>query len=230
MTTGDTSRLVEKQMRNWELARAQRLAEPASDTQELGDYLCLSRMAGIGGHELAERLGEKLGWPVFDRDVLELMAEDDFHRKQLYSLMDQSDLHWSGQVITAFFEKSILKNDYFRRLCDTLLLLVRRGNGVFVGRGSELILPRDHGFRVRLAAPPGKRAAWLAEARSLRPDAARLEIERIERERAEYFQHHFKVGPEDPARYDVTINVERFTVDQTAELILAARQIRQRTP
>lgn len=227
MTTHHASKLVEKQMRNWELSRSQRLSEPPAKRKEVGDFLCLSRMAGIDSRQVAERLGEKLGWPVFDREILETMAGDDFARKQLYSQMDESDLNWSGQVITAFFDKHVLRNDYFRRLCETLLLLARKGNGVFVGRGADLILPAQLGFRVRLAASLDQRAGRLAEAAGIDAAEARHEIERLEQERARYFQHHFGVDASDPARYDVTINVERYPAEQTAELILAARRIRQ---
>lgn len=229
MTTHYASKLIEKQMRNWELSRSQRLAEPPAKRKEVGDFLCLSRMAGIDSRKIADRLGEKLGWPVFDREILETMAGDDFARKQLYNLMDESDLNWSGQVITAFFDKTVLKNDYFRRLCETLLLLARKGNGVFVGRGADLILPAQHGFRVRLAASLDERAGRLAETEGLDETEARREIERVEQERDRFFQHHFGVDASDPARYDVTINVERYSPEQTAELILAARRIRQGT-
>ena len=38
------ARLIEKQMRNWELARAQRLSELPEEKPEVGDFLCLSRI------------------------------------------------------------------------------------------------------------------------------------------------------------------------------------------
>ena len=227
MSSHPAAALVERQMRNWELARAQRPG-PVPERPEVEEFLCLSRMVGIDSKRITDELGRKLRWPVFDREILDAMAGDDFHRKRIYEMMDESDVKWSGQVIHTFFDQRVVVNDYFHRLCETLLLLARRGHAVFVGRGADLILPSDYGFRVRLTASLDWRAAKLAEARKIEETVARAEIERVEHERGEYFGHHFKLEANDPARYDVTINLERFTPDQVVETILAARRIRQR--
>ncbi|MCP5110323.1 MAG: cytidylate kinase-like family protein, partial [bacterium] len=70
-THADTSRLVERQMRNWELARAQRVEVPAvPGAKEVEHYVAISRTVGSGGSEVAVLLGERLGWPVFDKEIL----------------------------------------------------------------------------------------------------------------------------------------------------------------
>lgn len=227
MTYPPASEIVEKQMRNWELARAQRPEPPAPEKHEVEDFLCLSRMVGIDGRRIAERLGEELGWPVFDREVLEIMAGDDFYRKQVYAAMDERDLGWSEQLIRSFFDTRFARNDYFHRLCETFLLLIRKGSAVFLGRGADLILPAGHGFRVRLAASLERRVADLAERRGVTPAEARQEIEQIEHERGRFFGQHFRLDTNDPMRYDITLNMERFTDDQIVATILAARRIRQ---
>ncbi len=228
MSSHYASAQVERQMRNWELARSQR-PEPAPERPEVEEFVCLSRMVGIHSEPIAEALGLELGWPVFDREILDTMAGDDFYRKQIYEMMDENDVKWSGQFIHTFFDQRVVVNDYFHRLCETLLLLARRGRAVFVGRGADLILPADYGFRVRLTASLDQRVAWLAKGARMDPDAARGAIEHGERARGEYFGQHFQLEANDPARYDVTINLERFTADQVVETILAARQIRQRS-
>lgn len=229
MAHPSASELVEKQMRNWELARSQRPPAPAPKKHEVEDFVCLSRMVGIDGERIAERLGDELGWPVFDREVLEVMAGDDFYRKQIYASMDERDLGWSEQLIRSFFETRFVKNDYFHRLCETLLLLARKGNAVFLGRGADLILPAEHGFRARLTASLERRVAALAARRGITPAAARQEIEQIEHERGQFFGRHFQLDANDPTRYDITLNTERFTDDQIVATILAARRIYQRS-
>ncbi|HQN40363.1 MAG TPA: hypothetical protein PLQ31_12655, partial [Thermoanaerobaculia bacterium] len=61
------ARAVERQMQFWELARAQRLATPVESRPEIEEFIAISRQAGIDGREIANALGERLGWPVFDR-------------------------------------------------------------------------------------------------------------------------------------------------------------------
>jgi cytidylate kinase len=219
------SRLVEKQMRNWELARSQRISTPTPKQAEVEDFLCISRMVGVDDRQVAVLVGERLGWPVFDREILEAMAGDDDFRRQIYTSMDQRDLSWWEEALRSLMDRDFVRNDYFHRLCETLLSLARQGNSVFLGRGADLVLPRSRGFRVRLVAPLATRAERYAELTGLAPKQARNEIARIEKDRAEFLQRHFGIGIDDPLRYDITINLERFSHQQAVDLILQAREM-----
>jgi hypothetical protein len=219
------SRLVEKQMRNWELARSQRISTPTPKREEVEDFLCVSRMVGVDDRKVAALLGERLGWPVFDREILEAMAGDDDFRRQIYSSMDQRDLSWWEEALRSLLDRDFVRNDYFHRLCETLLSLTRQGNSVFLGRGADLVLPRGRGFRVRLVAPLTTRTERYAELTGLSPKKARDEIARIEKERAEFLQRHFGIGADDPLRYDIIVNLERFSHQQAVDLILQAREM-----
>ncbi len=227
LTTGDSvmTRLVEKQMRNWELARSQRLSRPTPRREETEDFLCLSRMVGVDAARVAELVGRRLGWPVFDREILDAMAGDDELRRTIYQSMDQRDLSWWEAALRPLLDAGFVRNDYYHRLCETLLSLARQGNSVFLGRGADLILPRQRGFRARLVAPLSSRIRRYAEEHGLSPERAADEIERIEGERARFLWNHFRVDANDPLRYDITINVERYPADQAADLILQARAL-----
>ncbi len=221
----DIARLVEKQLRNWELGRQQRLATVVSSPRLAEDFVCISRQVGIHGEAVAERVGAALGWPVFGREVLEAMAEDDEHRRRIYTSMDERDLGWWEETLRSLMEGEFVRNDYYNRLCETLLSLASQAESVFLGRGADLILPREQGFRVRLVAPKTERLGGLQRAAALSADKAELEIERIEQERARFFQRHFGVAPDDPMRYDITVNLARFSLDQAAGVILQARSL-----
>lgn len=223
-----SKKILERQMRNWELARSQRYKAPEVRRPPVEDFVCLSRQVGVDGRSVARLLAEKLGWPFFDKEILELMAGDDFYRKQIYSSMDERDLGWAEEVLRSAFEDRFVKNDYFHRLSSTVLGLVRQGSCVLLGRGADLLLPRDQGFRARLSAPLASRQAHLAERLEISLAAAAEEIERVEAERRRFFEHHYRLDPEDPDRYDMVLNVERFDVEQAVEVLLAARRARSR--
>jgi hypothetical protein len=81
----DLGKLVERQMRNWELSRAQRpVPQPAAPPRQVEDFVTISRLVEAGGQEVAHELGQRLGWPVFDREILQAMAHDDAVRARLY--------------------------------------------------------------------------------------------------------------------------------------------------
>ena len=221
----DIARLVEKQLRNWELGRQQRLKAEEPRARQVDDFICISRQVGTSGEQVAERVGGALGWPVFGRQVLEAMAGDDEQRRRVYASMDERELSWWEETLRSLMEGDFIRNDYYHRLCETLLSLASQANSVFVGRGADLILPRDRGFRVRLVAPEADRIRTFAATTGTETGRAESEMGRIERERARFFRHHFGVDPDDPMRYDITINMARLSLDQSVAMILEAKSI-----
>ena len=224
--TGDRGleRLVERQMRNWELARAQRLTVPKEQRADVEDFIAISRLVGAGGRELASRLGELLGWPVFDKELLGAMAGDDAMREHIYSSMDERDMSWSEETLRSIVQPEFVKNDYFHRLTQTVLSIARQGHAVFLGRAIDLILPQNRGLRVRLTAPTERRVKAYAAAGGLNDAEALQELTRIDHERAEFVRRHFQIDPVDATRADLTINLERLSVADAVELILLARE------
>lgn len=220
------SSLVEKQMRNWELARAQHLNGPRPQMKAVHDFVSISRRPGSGGVEMASLLGERLSWPVFDRELLHAMAGDDAIRERLYESMDERDLSWLEEMLRSLMPSEFPCNDYFHRLTGTVLSIARKGEAVFLGRAADLILPKRVGLRVRITAPLEYCIQRKASRRNLTPEQARAEIQRIEQERAQFIENHFDVDARDECRHDLIINAERFTPKETLGLIVSALSIR----
>jgi cytidylate kinase len=227
----ELSRLVEAQMRNWELAaRVQRAAlqkAPGSEEDKpVMDFVAISRWVGAGGYEVAGLLGEKLGWPVFDKQILRAMAGDDQVRARLYESMDERDEGWLEGVMRWLTQGEFRRDDYFHRLGETVLALARKGPVIILGRGADLILPQECGLRVRIVAPHEQRVTTYAGRNRLDEKDAEAEMERVARERADFVRNHFGRDPTDPLRFDLILNLGRITADQAVELILCA--LRQR--
>jgi cytidylate kinase len=137
--------------------------------------------------------------------------------------MDERDLTWWEEAIRPLLEQDFARNDYFRRLCETLVSLARQGPAVFVGRGADLLLPRDQGLRVRLWAPTAVRVAGHARRHELTVSESRDRLECLQVERNRFFRRHFGVDEDDARRWDLTLNVARLAPTAVVEVILAAR-------
>jgi cytidylate kinase len=223
----ELAKVVEKQMRNWELARTQRpQPQPAEPPPEVAAFVAISRTVASGGSQVATLLGERLGWPVFDREILQAMAGDDRVRTQLYEQLDEHDVNWLEATARWLIQGELRQDDYFHRLTETVLALARQGHAVFLGRGADLILPRNRGLRVRVTAVPGRRAERLAERGQMTSALASAEVERLDRERGEFRRHHFGPTANEVCRHDLVLNMDQFTHEQAVELILLA--MRQR--
>jgi cytidylate kinase len=222
----DLNKLVERQLRNWELARAQQPAEPAATPPAVRQFVTISRTVGSAGSQVAALLGERLGWPVFDREILQAMAGDDRVRTQLYEYMDERDQSWLEDALDWVIEGELRKDDYFCRLTETVLTLARKGPAVFLGRAADLILPRDHGLRVRVIAPLEQRVRTWALRTKITEAAARPEVERIDEQRIDFRRHHFGPNANDDTRHDLLLSLGSFTPEQAVDLIVAALRIR----
>jgi cytidylate kinase len=213
-------------MRNWELARQQQPVPRQRDKTAVEDFVCVSRQVGTVGRGIADVLAERLGWPVFDREILDAMAGDDAMRRQIYESMDQRDLTWWEETLRSLMQSEFVRNDYFKKLSETILVLARQGRCVFLGRGADLLLPGDVGFRVRLVEPLGERVARVARVHDLTEREAEAWIDRLERQRQRFFYRHFGIEVGDPVRFDLTVNLSRFSSSAAVDVILHSKSLR----
>lgn len=214
------AKLAERQVRNWELGRAQQPGRAARPGATVFDFVTVANNVGGGGGELAAQLAKRLHWPVFDRDILTEMAGNDEIRSRLYKAMDERDLNWFESALRSFMQSDLKREDYFHRLTETILCLARKGPAVFVGRASDLILPNDKGVRIKVVASLEYRLANFAKANGLSLKAAAKQVETIERARAQFIWKHFQREINDPARFDLLINVERVSNREAIELVM----------
>jgi cytidylate kinase len=70
-----------------------------------------------------------------------------------------------------------------------------------------------------VVCPVEQRAQSFARARGLAEKDARLEIERIERDRRAFIQQQFQRDVTDPCHYDLLVNTGRLSLEQAARVV-----------
>lgn len=190
--------------------------------------IALSREAGSRGAAIARAVGARLGWKVYDHELLEVMARDLHVRVKLLENVDERHVSWLQETVEAFCKVgSVREGTYVRHLVETLLSLAADGHCVMVGRGAAFVLPAASTLRVRLMAPLEDRIGNVAHEQNLsRHDAARS-IARIDRERLLFVRQHFLHDPSDPGHYDLVLNTARFPIEECAELIVDAAHTKE---
>ncbi|MBN2560860.1 MAG: cytidylate kinase family protein [Phycisphaerae bacterium] len=222
----ELSQLVEKQLRNWEIAQAQKSAVPVSEERPVADFIAISRAVGLPARKVATLLHDRLGWVLFDKQILQAMAGNDDYRRRLYNNLDGRDIGWLEGFMRGLTLGRLDKDDYFRRLTSTVLSIARQGHAIFVGRATHLFLPRDIGLRVRLTAPRAFCLESYARLKGLPVEKVAREVEQIEEERERFVRNHFHVGLADETVQDLVVNMERFSVEATVDLIMSALRAR----
>jgi cytidylate kinase len=190
-----------------------------------GPYLLISREKGAGGSAVGQLAGKRLGWQVFDKEIVDAIAQKAHVRRELIESLDERDRATLQDVVARLLSPQPIETaGYLAHLREVLLTLGHQGNVVIVGRGAEYILPSQFGLRVRMVAPVEVRVRRIASEGDLSLKAARVEIERSDRERTTAARRQFGQDPRDPLNHDVTINTAELTIEAATEVVLAAVQ------
>jgi cytidylate kinase len=213
-----------------ELARQQRrvrLTEPIPidphAAPPLPSTIALSREAGANGHAIARAAGERLGWAVYDRELVTLLAEHMGVGTELLEDLDEKRANWLRECLQGFRTSHTPgQSSYIHVLVKVLLALAAHGQCVIVGRGAAQVLPLTSTLRVRLIAPEPERIAAVGQSLHLARGEAEQWVRKTDRERNDFVREHFHKDPGDPHGYDLILNSARYSVGAAAELIVEA--------
>ena len=190
-----------------------------------GPYLLISREKGAGGSTVGQLVGRRLGWQVFDNQIVDEIAKKAQVRRQLVESLDEHDRTTIQDMIGQVLDpKHIGTSDYLLYLKQIVLTLGHQGDVVIVGRGAQFILPGQFGLSVRMVAPIEARIQRIADEAGLSLAAARVEVERTDRERVKLVRHSFGRDVTDPLSHDIIINTAAMKVEAAAEIVLKALQ------
>jgi cytidylate kinase len=190
-----------------------------------GPYLLISREKGAGGNTVARLVGRRLGWQVFDNEIIDEIAQKAHVRRQLIESLDERDRATIQDIIGQLLNpQEIGTASYLDCLKQVVLTLGHHGDVVIVGHGARFILPDQFGLSVRMVAPIQARIRRIAVKARLNLEAARVEVERIDRERVKLVRRHFGHDVTDPLSHDLIINTAAISVEAAAEVVITALQ------
>ena len=209
---------------------AEALAQAGSYRQHAAEHavpeesrftIALSRETGSGATSVANELGARLNWPVYDHELLRRIAEEMHLRVQLLASVDERRRHWLQECIEAFpQEAGVSEVGFVRHLIETVTSLGSHGACIIVGRGAAHVLPAAHALRVRLVAAVEDRISYLSRVLGRSREETARHIETSDRERALFLREHFRKDGTDPRNYDLVLNTSRFSVGECADLIV----------
>jgi cytidylate kinase len=105
----------------------------------------------------------------------------------------------------------------------TILQLAQMGNCIIVGRAANIITRNlENTYHIRIIAPLKRRIEQVQSYFNFSEDEAKKFIEKEEEKRREYVKHYFHKDIDDPALYDIVINTERHSLEETAQILACA--------
>jgi cytidylate kinase len=185
--------------------------------------IALSREAGTYGAAIAREVGNRLGWPVYDGELLERIAGDLGVRRTLLESVDERHVDWLKECLEGISSgPAVSQTAYVRHLVETLLSLATHGECVIVGRGATKVLPIATTVRVRVVAPLEYRIEAVRREHGITPKEAARQVQATDGGRDRFVKDHFHTDPADPRNYDLVLNVARLRPGECADLIIAA--------
>ena len=219
MSTEQLSDRLGQVCRHWEYRRDQ--------PSQPGLTIALAREAGTPASEVAQALGQRLNWPVYDRELLEQIAQAMGLRTSLLETVDEKRVDWLVESMQALLAvPQVNEAVYLRHLVKTMLALGMHGRCIIMGRGAAHILAPAMTLRVRLVAPLHERITRFAREARVGHDEAARQVAALDRARVDFVRQHFLVDATNPEHYDLVLNVERFAPAACAQIIVEALQRR----
>lgn len=221
-------KLLERQLGLWELRRrlediGARPGRCLEGRVAYGPCLLVSRERGSGGSEVAHHAAEALGWHLFDREIVDEIAQLAHVRQRLIETVDEETRSdWEAAWRPELQPEDIGYEQYLRCLRQVVLTLGHHGNVVILGRGAQFLLPEKCALRVRVIAPLEVRVNRVMERDHVSLAEARAHVEEFDAARTEFVRRCFQREPGLGLNYDLVLNTAEIKVHGAVELVLLA--------
>ena len=189
------------------------------------NIITISRQFGSGGLLVARALGEKLGIPVYDQELIEKAAEESGFSRDLFARSDErrSILSLSGYFETGRFGQAdnyLGDNQLFSLQSHVIRTIAESGPAIFIGRCSDYVLRDMDCLDVFIPSPKEVRVRRVAQRMGISPEDAASLIRKKDRTRENYYNYytfgHWGVA----SNYDLCVDSSVLGIDGTAEMII----------
>lgn len=195
-------------------------ARPAEETRA-GPCIVVSREHGSDGARLARVVGERLGWKVFDREIVEEVARHAHVRDPLVRSIDEpTRSRWRFREIRPPPGEGLDRREYLYHLQQVILALGHLGSIILLGRGAQYLLPEPTTVRLRVVAPRIERVRRIAERDGLSFAEADHIVETIDAERVAFARNVFGRELTTAGDYDLVIQLGPVFFETATRLVL----------
>jgi len=179
-------------------------------------FITISEMSGTHGEKIAKQVAKKLGYPFYGEEEL-LKAAD-----EMGFLDDVKKLNEKGpSLLEKFFSER--PKIYLNRLQSVIFEVAKKGDAVFFGRGSQLLLHSfDCAFHVLLTGSTEKRVQRVMEENHVSREMAEQMIHRSDHDKKGFVRFAYDEDWLNPQLYDLLINVDKLSFDSAVKIVVDA--------
>ena len=202
--------------------------------------IVIGRQFGSGGHEIGVKLAQKLGIPLYDKEILAHIAQEqgitlerlqkmdeDLSGNRLQNLGIQAAgfrLHNMENLFETDTSSLINRDQVFEWQAAKIRELAEQGPCVIIGRCADHILRKHPGLiSIFITAPMVHREARIARMRPHHPreyyETHLQLIYKTDKARASYYNYHTDRDWGSVGNYHLCVDSSRLGIDGTVELL-----------
>jgi hypothetical protein len=192
-----------------------------------GLTIAISREAGARGGTIGRRVGRKLGWQVYDQELLDYVVQEGTVQPGFAEGLSEAANRWVEEQIQALVAAGLEMPPPVVGITRATLALGAQGHVLLVGRGAGFLLPRETTLHVRLVAPLEERIAYMAQWLRLTVEEARQRVQVRDQRRADFLTTYLRRQPAEAHGYDLVLNTSTLGEEVCTELICQAARLKE---
>lgn len=185
--------------------------------------ISISRDHGALGRQIANALGKRLDVPVYDREILDKIAERLNTDPQTLKMLDECVARARDMWMVRLFTGIDLSEDAYRNHLVNVIFSLARSGGIILGRGANVVLSTSCALRVRVIASPETCTQRVMARYNISEADARQQIEAVNHNRGRFMWEMFQHRISDATNFDLVINTDRLpATDEVVDMVMAA--------
>ncbi len=186
----------------------------------------IGRSFGSRGGYVGHAIGEKLGIPFYDNDLICQAAEESGYSRSLFAKAEEKNSFFS---MSSFFPSSrigfldggyVNENMLFKIQSEVIRSIAEKGDAIIIGRCADYILRDLKCLNVFIGAPDEWRIARLMESEGLDADEAEKLMRRKDRTRQTYYNYYTFGQWGHASNYHLCVDSSVLGVEGTADFII----------
>lgn len=199
---------------------------------EKGFVITIDRQYGSGGRIMGKKLSEELGIPFYDQEILKMASEESAVGEQFFRLNDEkagNNLIYRaiGGLKSSLQEPSVDEGltspeNLFRFQAEVIRKVANESPCIIMGRCADYVLDaeaKEQLIRLFVYADIPTCIKRVMEVDGVDAKEALKRVNRISKERRDYYKYYTGKEWEDMANYDLPINTTRLEVDEAVQLV-----------
>ena len=193
--------------------------------------ITIGREFGSGGHEIGQKLADRLGIPLYDNRLVSMAAEELGVKTEDAERVDESSLNTfvTGYTVTPGMYTEFINaasylpsfdTEVYRKQTQIIKSLAEKGPCVIVGRCADYVLKdRDNCINVFICADKADRKKRIMELYGLNERKAADRIRKTDKERRYYYEVHTGQDWGSIRSHQMLFNVSMLGIDRIVEIL-----------